>query len=95
MKRPQGQTFVGPKEKPCCGDSRETLTEGHGSLELLNRVASDKGGTQFVLSPRHATVVSYAIVGGAKKRASPLILNKSDYHDHISSRSAMEILHRP
>ena len=36
--------------KLVCGDSWETLTEGHGSLELLNRAGSERAGTQFVLS---------------------------------------------
>jgi hypothetical protein len=43
------------------------LTEGHGSLELLNRAGSERAGTQFVLSPRHDTVVSYAIFLRRKK----------------------------
>ncbi len=59
-----------PKRKICFGDSWETLTERHVSLELLNRPGSDRTGTQFVLSPRHVTVVSFAIFGGVKKRAS-------------------------
>ena len=57
----------------------------------MNRAGSERAATQFVLSPRHATVVSDAVFGGVKKGASQLMSNTSDDHHRISSRAAMEI----
>ena len=49
------------------------MTEGDGSLKLLNRAGSHRAVTQFVLSPRHVTVVSFVILGDVEKGESLLI----------------------
>jgi hypothetical protein len=42
-----GANLCRQKKKTCVGDSWETLSEGHGSFELLNRGGSERAGTQL------------------------------------------------